>query len=226
MYIGDPINAVKIFNDKEVDELVFLDIDASIAGREPNYELLKAIAAEAFMPFAYGGGVRHIEQVKRLLSIGIEKVILNTIAFEDPAFVETCARVAGSSSVVVSMDVAGGLFGARKVCVASGTRRIAGRPRDLAIEMEKRGAGEILLTSIDRDGTGKGYDLDLVSEVSGAVGLPVVICGGASSLDHMRQAVDAGAAAVAAGSMFVFHGPHRAVLISYPDYGSMEKVLK
>jgi cyclase len=226
VYVGDPINAVKIFNDKEVDELVFLDIEASKAGREPNFELLESIAAEAFMPFGYGGGVRTLDQLKRLLSIGIEKVILNTAALENPGFVEDCARVAGSSSVVVSIDVAKGFFGRRDIRVAGGSRRVPGKPDEVAAEMERRGAGEILLNSIDRDGTGKGYDLELVGQVSRAVGVPVVACGGAGSIAHMRDAVDAGAAAVAAGSMFVFHGPHRAVLISYPQYDVMERLLR
>lgn len=226
VYVGDPINAVKIFNDKEVDELVFLDIDASKARRDPNFELLESIAAEAFMPFGYGGGVRTLDQLKRLLSIGIEKVILNTAALENPGFVEDCARVAGSSSVVVSIDVAKGMLGGRVIRVAGGSRRVPGKPDEVAAEMEQLGAGEILLNSIDRDGTGKGYDLELVGQVSRAVGVPVVACGGAGSITHMRDAVDAGAAAVAAGSMFVFHGPHRAVLISYPEYDVMERVLR
>ena len=226
VYVGDPINAVKIFNDKEVDELVFLDIEASKARRDPNFELLESIAAEAFMPFGYGGGVRTLDQLKRLLSIGIEKVILNTAALENPGFVEDCARVAGSSSVVVSIDVAKGFLGRRDIRVAGGTRKVPGKPREVAVEMERRGAGEILLNSIDRDGVGKGYDLELIADVSGSVGVPVVACGGAGSLEHMRDAVDAGAAAVAAGSMFVFHGPHRAVLISYPGYDAMESLFK
>jgi len=226
VYVGDPINAVRIFNEKEVDELVFLDIAATQSACEPNYELLRALAAEAFMPFGYGGGIWNIEQVKRLLSLGIEKVIINTAAMENPDFVEQCARVAGSSSVVVSIDVKKSWFGRNSIRVAGGKFRMIGEPHKIAVEMERRGAGEIFLNSIDRDGTGRGYDVGLIAEVSKAVGVPVVACGGAGSLAHMREAVEAGASAVAAGSMFVFHGPHRAVLISYPEHDVMEKILR
>jgi cyclase len=226
VYIGDPINAVKIFNDKQADELIFLDIEASKTKRDPNFDLLESIASEAFMPFGYGGGIRTVDQVKRLLAIGIEKVVLNTSALENPRFVEQCANVAGSSSVVVSVDVATVLLGGRAVCVASGTKRVSTEPHKVAAEMERCGAGEILLNSIDRDGTGRGYDLELISDVSRSVGVPVVASCGASSLADMRRAVDAGASAVAAGSMFVFHGPHRAVLISYPEYQDMERTFR
>lgn len=226
VYVGDPINAVKIFNDKEVDELAFLDIGATPAGRGPDFELLEAIAAEAFMPFGYGGGIRTVDEVHRLLTLGIEKVILNTAAFDDPGLVGACAEVAGSSSVVVSIDVRTDLFRRRRVMVAGGTRAAGRDPVEMALEMQRRGAGEILLNSIDRDGMGSGYDLRLVSEVSSAVSIPVVALGGAGSLEDMRKAVEAGASAVAAGSFFVFHGPHRAVLISYPDYKTMERMLR
>lgn len=226
VYVGDPINAVKIFNDKEVDELVFLDIEATPAGRGPDFGLLEAIAAEAFMPFGYGGGIRSVEDVRRLLSLGIEKVILNTAAFDTPDLVRACADVAGSSSVVVSIDVSTDLLRRRRVMVAGGSRVAGNDPVGLARKMEQLGAGEILLNSIDRDGTSKGYDLHLVADVSAAVNIPVVALGGAGSLGDMRAAVEAGASAVAAGSFFVFHGPHRAVLISYPDYRTMENLFR
>ena len=224
VYVGDPINAVKIFNDKEVDELAFLDIGATPEGRGPDFRLLAAIAAEAFMPFSYGGGVRSVADIRSLLALGIEKVILNTAAFEDERLVSEAAEVAGSSSVVVSIDVGSDIFRRRRVKVAGGRRTVPGDPIAFAKDMERRGAGELLLNSIDRDGTGAGYDVQLVSDVASAVGIPVVALGGAATLSHFREAVDVGASGVAAGSMFVFHGPHRAVLISYPEYKAMEKL--
>ncbi len=225
-YIGDPINAVKIFNDKEVDELTFLDIEATPSGRGPDFELLEAIVAEAFMPFGYGGGIRSVDDVRKLLSLGIEKVILNTAAFDNPELVSACADMAGSSSVVVSIDVRTDILRRRRVCVAGGKRTVANDPVAMAKKMEQLGAGEILLNSIDRDGTGIGYDLGLIADISRAVSIPVVALGGAGSLEDMRNAIQAGASAVAAGSFFVFHGPHRAVLISYPDGQTLESLFR
>jgi cyclase len=223
-YIGDPINAVRIFNEKEVDELVFLDIGATLAGSEPNFELLAHIASEAFMPFGYGGGITNIEQIKRLYSLGVEKVILNTAAEADPALIAAAASAAGSSSVVVSIDVGKSIFGKYTVRTRSGKFDTKRHPVDYALEMERRGAGEILLNSIDRDGTLSGYDLDLVGTVAAAVSVPVVAVGGAGSKEHFKAAVDSGASAVSAGSLFVFHGRHRAVLITYPEYEELEKL--
>ncbi len=216
-YIGDPINAVRIFNDKEVDELVFLDIAARPTGLGPNFDLLADIASEAFMPFAYGGGIRDFADVRRLYSLGVEKVILNTIAHEDPDLVARSAELAGSSGVVVSMDVKRSRFGRYNVVTRCGTRELAEDPVAYSARMEARGAGEIILNSINQDGTMEGYDLELVRRVSEAVTVPVVALGGAGSVQHLNEAVRAGASAVAAGSMFVFHGRHRAILITYPD---------
>jgi imidazole glycerol-phosphate synthase subunit HisF len=223
-YVGDPINAVHIFNDKEVDELAFLDIGATAANAEPDFHLLADIASQAFMPFSYGGGIKNIEQVKRLYALGVEKVILNTVTATNPRLVEEAASLAGSSSVVVSIDVRKSWLGKYSVFVKNGAEDIKRDPVSHAQAMERAGAGEILLNSIDRDGTMAGYDLELIRDVSNAVTIPVVAAGGAGQLTHFREAVDRGAAGVAAGSMFVFHGKHRAVLITYPTYQQLEKL--
>lgn len=225
-YIGDPINAVRIFNDKEVDELVFLDIGSASARRAPDFELLADIASEAFMPFAYGGGITSIEHVKRLYGLGVEKVVLNTAAADQPQLVSQAAAQAGSSGVVVSIDVRRNWMGKYTVCVDAGARDLKREPAAYAREMEQLGAGEILLNAIDRDGTMDGYDLELVRRVCEAVSIPVVAAGGAGSLHHFREAADAGASALAAGSMFVFHGKHNAVLITYPEYEELERLFK
>lgn len=225
-YVGDPINAVKIFNEKEVDELVFLDISATAAGRGPNLELIRDIATEAFMPFGYGGGIRTMEHVAGLVALGVEKVVLNTVAVEHPEFVSEAAALVGSSSVVVSIDVKRSMLGRYEVVTCNATRRTGLDPVDWAGRVAELGAGEILLTAVDRDGTQKGYDVALIKQVAGAVSVPVIASGGAGQLQDFRAAVNEGSAsAVAAGSMFVFHGKHRAVLITYPEYRDLEKVL-
>lgn len=225
-YIGDPINAVRIFNDKEVDELVFLDIGSAAARSAPDFALLADIASEAFMPFAYGGGIASIEHVKRLYALGVEKVVLNTAAADQPQLVSEAAALAGSSGVIVSIDVRRNWMGKYSVCVGSGARDLQREPVAYAREMERLGAGEILLNAIDRDGTMDGYDVELVRRVCEAVSVPVVAVGGAGRLHHFREAADAGASALAAGSMFVFHGKHNAVLITYPEYEELERLFK
>ena len=225
-YVGDPINAIRIFNDKEVDELMLLDIRASRDRQPPQFDLVADVAKECFMPLAYGGGIRDVGTVGRLFSIGVEKVALNTCAVEQPAVVEQAARAFGSQSIIVSIDAKRRLFGGYEAWVRGATRRAGLDPVLLAKKMEALGAGEILLNSIDRDGTGIGYDLWLLKAVSQAVDVPVVACGGAGKLDDFAQAVKrGGASAVAAGSMFVFQGPHRAVLITYPGYRELERLI-
>jgi len=223
-YVGDPINAVRIFNDKEVDELVFLDIEATPGGQGPNYELLADIASEAFMPFAYGGGVTSLEQARRLFSLGVEKVVINTAAVRAPQLIGEIAAAAGSSSVVASIDARRNWRGQYSVWVGGARQDTRRDPVAWAQDLEREGAGEILLTSVNRDGTQSGYDLELIRRVSEAVGIPVVAAGGAGSLAHFREAVDNGASAVAAGSMFVFQGKHKAVLITYPPRRDLEAV--
>ena len=216
-YLGDPINIVRIFNDKEVDELVLLDITATPEKRGPQFDLLKNIASEAFIPLAYGGGIRSMDDVKKLLSIGIEKLIMNTSAVETPSLVREVADHAGSQAAVVSMDVKKGLLGKYEVFTHCGQKKTGLDPVKHAVEMERMGVGEILINSIDRDGTMQGYDVDLVRKVADAVSVPGVACGGAGNLSHVSEVIKQGhASAAAAGSIFVFQGPLRGVLISYP----------
>jgi imidazole glycerol-phosphate synthase subunit HisF len=215
-YLGDPVNTVRIFNEKGADELALLDINASPRGTGPQFELLEEIASEAFMPLAYGGGITSLQEIRRILGLGYEKVILNTTAAVDPEFVNEAARVFGSSTIVVSIDVRRRRLGGHEVAGMSAARPLYSTPAEYAADMARRGAGEILLTSIDRDGTQKGYDTDLIRAVSNAVNVPVIACGGAGSIADLGTAVAAGASAAAAGSLFVFSGKHRAVLITYP----------
>ena len=216
-YIGDPINAVKIFNDKEVDELAFLDIAAARSGGEPDFARLKEIAGECFMPLSYGGGIKSTEMVREILGIGIEKAVVNSAAFTNPELIPQLSTHFGRSTVVGSIDVKKNWMGKEQVFIAGGTEKIPFTPVEWAAELERRGVGEIIINSIDRDGEMGGYDLDLIKRVAAAVSVPVVAAGGASGLGDFKAAVgEAGAAAVAAGSMFVFHGKHRAVLITYP----------
>ena len=225
-YVGDPINTVRIFNEKEVDELIFLDITASAEEREPRFELIQEIANECFMPFAYGGGVSTLAQIRTLFKLGVEKVAINSRADSDPDFIRQASQQFGSQSVIASIDVKKSLLG--KYAVYSHVRRAvtAHGPVEYAREMERLGAGEILLTSVDRDGTMSGYDLKLIKMVSQAVQIPVVACGGAGGIDDFRSAVDdGGASAVAVGSMVVYQGPNRAVLINFPSRAELETVL-
>ena len=224
-YLGDPINIVRIFNDKEADELIFLDILATVENRCPNFDLLRKITSECFMPLGYGGGIREMEDVKRLLSIGVEKLVFNTSAVENPSLIRAAADHAGSQAVVISMDVKKTLFGKYEVFTRAGKKGTGLDPVKFAIDMEKQGAGEIFVNSMDRDGTMQGYDLDLVKRVAEAVSVPVVVCGGAGNIQHLAEAVKAGASAAAAGSLFVFQGPLRGVLISYPSQDELKRVM-
>lgn len=215
-YVGDPINAIRIFNDKEVDELMVLDIEASKRGSEPNYALIETFAGECFMPLGYGGGVTSVEQARRLFSLGVEKICLQTAVLEDCDLVSRITALSGSQSVVVSIDVKKNWLGRSKAW-ASARGAAAAKPwQDLLAQAVAAGAGEIVLTSVDREGTMEGMDLDLIREAAAKTSVPVVAAGGAGSLDDMRAAFEAGASAVGVGAFFVFHGPHRAVLITYP----------
>jgi imidazole glycerol-phosphate synthase subunit HisF len=226
-YLGDPINIVKIFNEKEVNELVFFDITATVEGKRPSFNLLEKVASEAFMPVGYGGGIRTLEDVKTILSLGIEKVVINAYAVENPSFIREVADFAGNQSTVVSIDVKKGILGKYEVRTHRGTKATGLDPIEFAIKMEKAGAGELILCSIDREGTMKGYDIDLISRVTAAVKIPVVACGGSRTTQDLGAAIKrGGASAAGAGSMFVFQGPHRAVLISYPDYAELENMFQ
>jgi imidazole glycerol-phosphate synthase subunit HisF len=224
-YVGDPINAVKIFNEKEVDEIVILDISATVEKKAPNLSVIKEIASEAFMPLGYGGGITKLEEIKELITAGVEKVILNTSAYENSKLVTEGAKYVGSQSVVVSIDVKKNVWGKYKVFVRNGTKNTDMDPVQYAKQMEQSGAGELLLNAIDKDGTFGGFDLDLVRAISSSVNIPVVAIGGAGSVDDFAKAVQFGASAVSAGSLFVFQRPHRAVLISYPAQKELKEKL-
>ncbi len=217
-YIGDPINAVKIFNDKEADELMLIDIDATINHKEPNYQLIEDIVGEAFMPICYGGGVKTVEQMKRLFSLGIEKISICSAAIELPEIISKAAAIFGSQSIVVTIDVKRvGLFKKYTVTSHSGSKISNFDPVNFAVRVEKLGAGEIIINDVDRDGTMIGYDEVLIENVTKNVFVPVVALGGARTLTDMYNIIkNAGASAAAAGSLFVYHGKLKAVLISYP----------
>lgn len=224
VYIGDPINTIKIFNDKEVDELVLFDIDSSKNGKEPNYDLLSQIVSECFVPLCYGGGVTSLEQAIRLVQLGIEKIAINSAAINDPNLITQLSQALGTQSVVVGIDVKKDWLGRYRVYDAS-TGKITNLPPEAwAIQSQLAGAGEIFLNNVDRDGTGLGYDLELIGKVKNVISIPLVCCGGAGSPVDFLSAVKAGASAVAAGSLFLLNGKHRAVLINYPSYESLEKL--
>lgn len=224
IYVGDPINAVKIFNEKEVDEIAVIDISASKEKRKPNFKQIAEIAGEAFMPLAYGGGITDIGEVKEILFSGAEKVVINSSALDNRELITEIANQFGSQSVVVSIDVKKDLFGRYRVFRDNGTKNTGKTPVDFAQEVEEAGAGEILLTSIDKDGKFEGFDIALVEQIANAVNIPVIACGGAAEIADFTKAVISGkASAVAAGSMFVFQRPHRAVLISYPTQEKLKK---
>ena len=224
-YVGDPINAVKIFNEKEVDEIALIDIDATRENRPPNFEAIAEIASEAFMPMAYGGGVKTIEHIKRILSSGFEKVILNKVLHSNINLVTQAANLVGSQSVVASIDFKKSLFGGFKVYTDNGEKKTSFAPKDFAKIVENAGAGEILLNFIDNDGTYKGYETEIISSVSHHIKIPVIAIGGAGNVEDFNKAKLAGASAVAAGSMFIFQRPHQAVLISYPSQKELKEKL-
>ncbi len=216
LYLGDPINAVKLFNDLECDELVVVDIRATLEEREPDYTMIAEFASEAFMPLSYGGGIASVEQIRRILSIGIEKVVIGSAA-PDGSLISAAAAEFGSQSVVAAVDVRKPFMGRRSVCIASGTRNLGIEPRAYALQMEAYGAGELFVQSVDLEATRSGYDVELMREISSAVRIPVVACGGAGSLEDIRRLLRSSAvAAAAAGALFVLHGRHNAPLISYP----------
>lgn len=225
VYLGDPINILKIFNDKEVDEIFVLDIGATSLQKDLNMNLLTDFASECFMPLGYGGGIRTLDQMKAVFQLGFEKVAMNTAAYDNPELITQGANAFGSQSIVVSIDVKKSLLGSYEVMNRSGNKKTGRKPAEYAREMEARGAGEILISAIDRDGTMEGYDLNLVKLVAAAVRIPVIACGGAGNIADFGVAVkEAGASAVAAGAMFVFQGPHRAVLINFPSPEELESV--
>jgi imidazole glycerol-phosphate synthase subunit HisF len=217
-YVGDPINAVRIFNDLKADELVFLDILATKQKRVISLDFVTKVGDEADMPFSVGGGIRSLDTIRRILGAGAEKVVINSYAAEAPDFIAEASTTFGSSTITVCIDVKQTWRGRTRTWTRSGTKPTRYSPEDFARLMEQKGAGEIILQSIVRDGTMQGYDIDLISRISAAVTIPVVALGGAGNLGHLAQAYREGrASGLAAGSMFVFQGPKRGVLINYPE---------
>lgn len=225
-YIGDPCNTVRIFNELEVDELAFLDITATRDRRGPNFDLLADIASECFMPLSYGGGLSRYDDAARVFEIGFEKVVINSHAIERPAFIGEVAAVYGSQAVVASIDVVRTRFGGERVATHGGRRRHRVDPVAWAVELEGRGAGEILLTAIDREGTWSGFDIDLIRRISAAVSIPVIAQGGAGSIADLARAVkEGGASSVAVGSMVVFQKKGCGVLVNFPERAALEAAL-
>lgn len=223
-YIGDPINAVRIFNAREADELIFLDILASLENRTISLDLVKKIGEEAFMPFAVGGGITSIHQMREIIQAGAEKIIMNTAAVKNLSLIKNAVDEFGSSTIVVSIDVKKTLLKKERVFIYSGTKSTSYTPIEFVTLAAEMGAGEIMINSIDRDGVMSGYDIDLIRRVSDSVDIPVIACGGAGSIDNMRVAyLEGHASALAAGSIFVYHGARKAVLINYP---SREEILQ
>ena len=218
-YVGDPINAVRIFNEKVVDELMVLDIDASVRGQEPDYNRIAKLASECRMPLSYGGGVRSVDQIERIVGLGVEKVAMSSAVLARPELIDEAAARVGSQSVVVVLDLKkGGLLRRMQVVTHNATRPAEGTPASLIQEVTARGAGEIVLNLVDRDGVMEGYDIELVRELRDHTSLPLTILGGAGSLDHIVDLwKSVGMVGAAAGSLFVFKGRYRAVLISYPN---------
>jgi cyclase len=225
-YVGDPINAIRIFNEKEVDELLVLDISASKELREPNYDLIEKFASECFMPLAYGGGVTTVEQAARLFGLGVEKVCIQTAAIRDVTLVSRLADRFGSQSVLVSVDVKRNWLGKVQIYGSADSKTRPEPWLELIKRLVTSGAGEVVLNAVDRDGTLAGPDLELIRSASDSISVPLIAVGGIGNLADIKAAVEAGASAVAAGAFFVFHGPHRAVLITYPKYQELENLLK
>jgi cyclase len=225
-YIGDPINTVRIFNELEVDELVFLDIAATNDQRLPNLQLLTEIANECFMPLGYGGGLNNFQTVKEIFSIGFEKVILNSICYEEPSFVTHISEHYGNQAVVASVDVKKNIWGKYEVFSHSGKKKIKKNLLEWVIELEKLGAGEILLTSIDKEGTWSGFDLNLIKQVTEVVNIPVIAHGGAGIIQHIGEAIQqANASAVALGSMVVYQQQGMGVLVNFPGEMELNRIL-
>lgn len=216
--LGDPVNTVSIFNAFRVDELVLLDIDATNSKRLISLDLLQDIASEARMPFSVGGGITCLEDIRNILSTGAEKVVLSSIAIQQPEFVREAVDKFGSSSIIVCLDVKSNFFGKKEIYINSGKKNTKINPLFAALLMEKMGAGEILIQSIDNDGKMKGYDFSLITEISSSVGVPVIALGGAGNLQHMLELYRSTyVSALAAGSLFVFQNNERAVLVNYPE---------
>ncbi|MCG7280435.1 AglZ/HisF2 family acetamidino modification protein [Chryseobacterium taklimakanense] len=226
-YVGDPINAVKIFNEKAVDELAVFDIDATAKGLEPDYTLIERLANQSRMPLCYGGGVKTVEQAQKIFSLGIEKIALSSAVLENPGLISEIAERVGSQSVIVVLDVKKKLFGGYEVYTHNGKKATGINPVKFAEEAQRLGAGEIVINSIDQDGMMKGYDMNLIDRIREKISLPLTVLGGAGSLADIKKVIDKhGIIGVAAGSLFVFKGIYKAVLINYPDKNEKENLYK
>ena len=226
-YVGDPVNVINIFNQLEADEIVLLDIMATRQGRKPPFEMIERIASECTAPLAYGGALTALDDLRRIFYIGVEKVVINTQAAADPRFVERASAAFGAQSIIASIDVKRGLLGRPQVWVRGATEPTKIDPVSYAKQMESAGAGELFLTSVDRDGTMEGYDLDLIRSVCQAVKIPVIACGGAGTRAHLADPIKrAGASAAAAGSLFVYQGQVRGVLINFPSQKQIREILR
>lgn len=226
-YVGDPINAVKIFNEKAVDELAIFDIDATVLGKEPNYSLIERLASQSMMPLCYGGGVKTVEQAQRIFSLGIEKIALSSVVLQYPNLITQISDRVGSQSVIVVLDVKKKLLGGYEVYTHNGKKATGINPLKFVEEAQKLGAGEIVINSIDRDGVMKGYDLELIAKIREKISLPMTVLGGAGSIKDIETVIDKhGVIGVAAGSLFVFKGPYKAVLINYPTQLEKNKIFK
>jgi cyclase len=226
-YVGDPINAVRIFNEKEVDEIIVLDIDATVKNKEPDYNLIKNLAAECRMPLCYGGGIKNVDQAKKLISLGAEKVAISSAAIENPSLIKNISNAVGSQSVVIVLDIKKtGIFKKYEIFTHNGKYKTGKSPRDFVKLMEKNGAGEIVINSIDKDGTMNGFDIELASEIRNSIDLPMTILGGAGSIKHIADIIKVfGIIGIAVGSLFVFKGVYKAVLINYPNYDEKQKII-
>ena len=226
-YVGDPINAVKIFNEKEVDELMVLDIDASVENRAPDFEMIQNLANECRMPLCYGGGVKTVEQARRILQMGVEKVAISSLAVENPSIIKDIAKAIGTQSMVVVLDVKKKkLFGGYELVIHNGRKSIKKNPFEFAKELEAIGIGELIINAVDDDGEMKGYNFKLFDKFRNAVSIPMSILGGASSLDDLKQAIlRYKTIGVGAGSLFVFKGKYKAVLINYPNFSIKKTIL-
>lgn len=222
-YIGDPINAVKIFNEKEVDEIVLLDITATKQNREPNYSKIEEIASEAFMPFAYGGGVKSLNQIEKLFKLGIEKVVLNSVVESDLSLISSAANIYGSQSIVVSVDVKTNILNKMSAYTQSGTKKVKKELFSYLKNIEQAGAGELFINFIDNDGTYAGYNNSFISKIANHLSIPIVACGGASKVQDFLTVIKAGASAVAAGSLFVYTGKTKGILINYPNQKTLQE---
>jgi cyclase len=226
-YVGDPINAVKIFNEKEVDELAVFDIDATVNGKEPDYTLIEKLANQSRMPLCYGGGVKTVEQAQKIFGLGIEKIALSSAVIENPSLIQQIAERVGSQSVIVVLDIKKKLFGGYEIYTKNGKKASGLDPVKFAQEAEQLGAGEIIINSIDQDGVMKGYDMTLIDRISEKISIPITVLGGAGSLQDIKNVIERhGIIGVAAGSLFVFKGVYKAVLINYPTKKEKEELYK